>query len=469
MSTVTVLPPDPLEPGGIAGFGDGLRKGGITAEAATAAYLARIEVLDPELQAFEHVAADMALAQARAMDGLLAAGTDLGPLMGVPVAVKDLLAIDGMPTTAGSNVDVTDLIGGEGGFIKLLKRCGCVILGKATLVEFAFGALGINLRRTPWNPWDATTHRLPGGSSSGSGVAMAAGLCGFAIGSDTGGSVRLPSAFCGTYGLRTAPGLWPGDGFLPLVPTLDTIGPLTRSAADGAIVMGALTGRPPATAAPLDGLRLGKPVDVFYDDLDESVERCMAGVLADLEKAGVEIVPVDLPETRERETYFPMAMPVNAIAVIGRERFLDIRERMDPIVAIRCAAGLDVQAAEYLRLEARRAELCRIAQAKMQRLDGWVTPTIAMAAPPVADFDDPEANMRMTFAITQATQPGSMYDLCASSSPIHMYGSDLPVGLQVLCQKDRLDQAISIGLAIEKVTGPPPRADVGPFLSGRSE
>ena len=461
---MAVLPDDPLQPGGIAAYGERLRKGEVTAEAVTRAYLERIAVLDPKLQAFEHVAGGQALAQARAIDGLIAAGVDLGPLMGVPVAVKDLLAVDGMPVTGGSNVDVSDLVGAEGGFVKTLKRCGCIILGKATLVEFAFGALGINLRRTPWNPWDAATHRLPGGSSSGSGVAVAAGLCGFAIGSDTGGSVRLPASFCGTYGLRTVPGLWPGGGFLPLVPTLDTLGPLTKSAEDAAIVMGALTGRPAPTAAPLDGLRLGRPEQVFYDDLDENVEKCVAAVLADLEKAGVEIVPVDLPETRERETYFPMVMPVNAIAVIGRERFQEIRDRMDPTVASRCAAGLDVQAAEYLRMEQRRAELCRIATEKMQGLDGWVTPTIAMTAPPVADFDDVEKSMRMTFAITQATQPGSMYDLCASSSPIHMYGSDLPVGLHVLCPRDRLEHAVAIGLAIEEVTGPPPAADMGAFL-----
>ena len=205
------IPPDPLDDGGIACFADEFRTRRTSSESVTAAYLARIEALDARLGAYEHVARDRALAQARALDALLAAGTDLGPLMGVPVAIKDLIAVTGMPTTAGSNVDVEDLIGSEGPFVSTLKRAGCVILGKTKTVEFAMGGSGVNLvRGTPWNPWDATTHRIPGGSSSGSAVAAAAGLCAFAIGSDTGGSVRIP-AFSGTFALKTTKGLWPTE------------------------------------------------------------------------------------------------------------------------------------------------------------------------------------------------------------------------------------------------------------------
>ena len=173
------LPTDPFEPSGIMGFAERLRRGETTAEAATSAYLARIETLDPWLGAFEYVAWEQALASARALDELLAAGTDLGPLMGVPVAIKGLFAVDGTPTTAGSNLDVTEVVGPEGDFVKMLKRAGCVILGKTKTDEFALGTLGFNPSRgTPWNPWDAEAHRAPGGSSSGSAVAAVAGLCG---------------------------------------------------------------------------------------------------------------------------------------------------------------------------------------------------------------------------------------------------------------------------------------------------
>src|SRR5262249_24931221 len=161
-----------------------------------------------------------------------------------PIAVKDVFAVAGMPTSAGSRLDVADLVGSEGTFVKRLKQAGCVILGKTKTVELAYGAAGINtIRGTPWNPWHPTVHRVPGGASSGSAVAVAAGLCAFATGTDTGGSVRLPAAFCGVFVLKTTAGLWPCDGVLPLSPALDSIGLLTRSAADASFAFAALAGR----------------------------------------------------------------------------------------------------------------------------------------------------------------------------------------------------------------------------------
>jgi aspartyl-tRNA(Asn)/glutamyl-tRNA(Gln) amidotransferase subunit A len=461
---MTKLTPDPFAPGGIARFGERLRKGKITAEAATAAYLERIAVLDPKLQAYEHVAADQALATARAMDALLAAGTDLGPLMGLPVAIKDLIAVEGMPTTAGSNIDVSDLIGPEGTFIKTLKRCGCVILGKATTVEFAFGTLGINRRRTPWNPWDAEVHRVPGGSSSGPGVATAAGLCAFAIGSDTGGSVRLPAGFCGTFGLKTTVDLIPTDGVFPLCAALDSIGPLTRSAEDAAIVLGALTGQETPEPVALGELRLARPTNYFYDNLDEHVVTCMDAAVAALEKAGVEIVAVEIPEAGEREKFFPMALPASAIAVLGRERFHAEKDNLDPIVAMRCANGLEVKAAEYIQAETRRKELCEIAAQRMEGFDGWITPTIAMVAPPVSNFEDLSEGMRLTMMITQDTQPGNLFGQCGTTTPIQSLGSALPVGLQIMCAANQDARALSIARAIEDLIGAPVLPDMEKFV-----
>ena len=205
---VQALPPDPLADLSLLEFGRRFRRGELTSESVTLDYLTRIALLDLRLGTFQHVDAESALQTARAMDILRGAGTDLGPLMGVPIGVKDLFAVQGMPTTAGSLVDVSDLIGPEGSFVKRLRRAGCVILGKTKTVEFAFGAVGTNaVRGTPRNPWDPETERAPGGSSGGSAVAIAAGLCALAIGSDTGGSVRLPAALCGIFGLKTTVGL----------------------------------------------------------------------------------------------------------------------------------------------------------------------------------------------------------------------------------------------------------------------
>ncbi len=462
---MTVLPPDPIEPGGIAGYGRRLRGGEMTAEAAVRAYLDRIEALDARLGAFEHVAGDQALATARALDGLLAAGTDLGPLMGVPVALKDLFAVEGMPIHVGSTIDVSDLVGAEGSLVKRLKRAGAIILGKTRMVEFALGPIGISRPRgTPWNPWDASVHRIPGGSSSGSAVAMAAGMCAFAIGSDTGGSVRLPAAFCGIFGLKTTVGVWPTDGAFPLSGDLDTIGPMTRSAADAAVVYAVLTGQPAPVARLLRGLRLGRPSNYFYEKLETQVAACVEAALSALTDAGVEIVSVEVPEAPEREKYFPVALPADLITVLGRKRFLAGRDAMDPIVATRGANGLDVGAPEYNQLRWRRLRLCESVKARFSGLDGWVTPTAARVAVPIDDFDNVEAGMKLTLAITQATQPINLLDLCATSTPIQTFGANLPVGMQIACPGGRDADALSIAMAIEELTGLPPRPDLSGFI-----
>ena len=461
-----IPPPDPLAEGGIGEFGARLRRGEITSEAATTAYLERIEALEPRLSAYEFVATDQALAAARSLDRLLAAGTDLGPLMGVPVAVKDLLAVDGMPVTAGSKVDVADLIGAEGRFVKTLKRAGCVILGKTKTVEFALGGAGTNrVRGTPRNPWDVKVFRVPGGSSSGSAVAMASGMCGFAIGSDTGGSVRGPAAFCGVFGLKTTAGLWPTDGVYPLSPTLDTLGLLTASAADAALVFATLESVPtPAPHAPR-GLRLGQPTNHFFDNLDPEVEKAAAKVLAALEKAGVEIVPIEVPEVAVADDLFYDLIAAEFIAVMGSQRFLDNRQHMDRDVAKWGATGVDIPADRYIRHLWRHRELCRTTRERFRDLDGWVHPTRPIVARPKEDYDDPDEYRRLARFMAQNTRYGNVAGLCAASVPVQASDGALPVGLQVTCAPMAENRLLSIARQVEGLVGAPPRPDVAPFLS----
>ena len=462
---MTALPPDPFEPGGIARFGVRLRSGEITAEAATAAYLARIEILDPRLGAYQHAAAEPALAAARRIDEALASGEDSGPLMGVPVALKDLIAVDGMPTTAGSNVDVNDIIGAEGAFVKTLRRAGCVILGKLKTVEFARGASGVNrVRGTPWNPWDSTVHRIPGGSSSGSAVAMAAGLCAFAIGTDTGGSVRGPAAFCGVFGLKTTIGTWPIDGVFPDSPTFDTIGPLTRSAADAALCFSALTGQPTPPPPPLNGLRLGRPVNHFFDNLEGDVERSVAAAIAALEDAGAEIVPVAVPEVAEREEIARVICAAECVAAFGHDRFVAAQDTMDPLTVARTAPGLSVPAERYIRVLGRHHELCRIFRERMREVDGWITPTTTMVAPTVAEVTDLVAGLTLEAGLGLNTHPVSFFGLCATTTPIQVLGSTLPVGLQIVCAGGEDAKALSIARALEDLFGQPPKPRLDGFL-----
>ncbi|WP_340110312.1 amidase [Pikeienuella sp. HZG-20] len=440
-------PADPLA-GGLAAYARRLRAGETTAEETTRAYLDRIEALDGALGAYQHVAADSALAQARALDALLASGTDLGPLMGAPVAVKDLLAVDGMPTTAGSLLDVSDIIGEEGPFVRKLRRLGCVILGKTRTVEFAFGVTGASQPRgTPRNPADMTTPRAPGGSSSGSAVAMAAGLCGFAIGSDTGGSVRIPAALCGVFGLKTTHGLWPTKGVFPLAPHLDTLGLLTRDAEDAAIIHAALADTVPADPAPLAGLRLARPGAYFFRGLDPDVEARTEAALERLARAGCSLTEVEIPEPTAREAYFPLSLSACLVAALGADRVREGRDRMDPLVARRADVGAEARAADLLRLEWRRAELKASAHDLAAGLDAWVCPTAAIPAPAIAALEDAEEAMRLTLGMTQNTQPANYLDLAGVTIPLP--GAGLPVGLQLLGAPHSERRLLAISRAVE--------------------
>ncbi len=458
-------PSDPLEPGGVAGFGRRLRAGEITAETAAAAYLARIDALEPRLGAFEFVASDKALETARALDDLLTTGTDLGPLMGVPVALKDLIAVTGMPTTAGSNLDVDDLVGAEGPFVKTLKAAGCVIIGKTKTVEFARGAAGINnVRGTPWNPWDAGTQRAPGGSSSGSAVAVAAGMCAFAIGSDTGGSVRTPAAFCGVFGQKTTKGLWPTGGMFPTAPTFDTIGTLTRTAVDAAVVFGALSGVPAPAPCSLRGLRLGRPSNHFFDDLEPEVETCVTAALVAIKEAGAKLVSVEVPEVADRLPILRNLVTPEFLAVFGRQRFLAEQDAMDPMTVARTLPALEVPVDDCIRMLWRHRELCRVFEDRMRGLDAWVTPTVSLLPPTVVDITNLEGGLRLEGRLGLNTHPVSFFGLCATTQPIHMLGSALPVGLQIVCPGDADARALSIARAIEDLTGPPPVPDLTAFV-----
>ncbi|MBL0406529.1 amidase [Microvirga aerilata] len=463
---MVVLEQDPLGQGGLSGFARRFRAGEITSEQATRAYLSRIEALDPRLGAFQHVAAEQALETARAIDALYSAGTDLGLLMGVPIAVKDLFVVEGMPTTAGTKMSIDDIAGPEGPLVKSLRQAGCVILGKTRTVEFALGITGVSSAQgTPINPWDAQTPRLPGGSSSGSGVAVAAGLCAFAVGSDTGGSVRVPAAFNGIFGFKTTPGFFSTDGAFPLAPHLDTPGLLTRSARDAAIAVAALTGEPEARPLPVEALRLGIPQEYFFDNLDPVVEAQIRGAMEALSAAGCRLRPVSVPEASERERYFPAVLPACLIATLGRDRFLAGRDQMDPIVAKRATSGLDVTAADYLALEAKRAKSRQSVSEKFSGFDGWVTPTTATPPPSVADLDDEQKALDLALGMTRNTQPANYFACPAVSIPLPQKPGNLPIGLQIICPEGADVQALSIALAIEEMLGTPEAPNLADFLS----
>lgn len=462
---MTGLPADPIVPLGLDGFANRFRSGDITSEEVTRAYLERIAALDPKLGAYQYIAAEQALKTAQAMDQLREAGVDLGPLMGVPVAVKDLLVVDGMPTTGGSKLALQDLMGNEEGpFVQALKRAGCVILGKTKMVEFALGITGVSESRgTPWNPWDLETHRLPGGSSSGSGVAAAAGLCAFSIGSDTGGSVRVPAALNGLFGLKTTFGLWPNEGGLALAPHLDTLGLLTRSASDAAIAFAAINQAlalpesdlrcHQAAPARLSALTLGRPQNYFFDDLESDIAEATDQALDNLSRAGVDFEELSIPEAPEREDYFPVSLPVSLLANLGRERFEANKHLIDPVIAGRMESALDVAAIDHVALENRREQSIASAWDRFAGLDAWISPTTASTALPVSDLSDPKTGLAFALSMTRNTQPGNYLDLCAATIPLPVAKGKLPIGFQVMCPGGSEAELLAISLAIEEVLG----------------
>jgi aspartyl-tRNA(Asn)/glutamyl-tRNA(Gln) amidotransferase subunit A len=444
------LTEDPLKGIDIASFGASLRRGETTSEDATRAYLSRIGTLDKKLESYQYIAEEYAIETARAMDALFAAGKDLGPLMGVPIAIKDIYTVEGMPTTNGSLIETNHITGPEGKFVKELKQAGCVILGKTRTVEFALGVTGINeARGTPWNPWDLSNKRIPGGSSSGSAVATSAGLCMFAMGSDTGGSIRIPACFNGLFGLKTTIGLWPTDGVFPLSPTLDTIGPICRNARDAALIFSTINNEP-VTAADLNGLRIGRPSNYFFDDIDKDVAKCMNLAMHDMMQAGVEFIDIEIPEVVERDWLFPHICPPELLKALGEDNFLENRNKMDSTTALRASGGLEVSTKQYDRAIKRLSELADIAHSRMGGLDGWISPTCPFIAPPIPENRE---NLQRALLSSRNTQPANLFAMCAINLPIQGYGSKLPVGLQLMCRGGDDGKALAIGLALEQLFG----------------
>lgn len=462
------LPQDPIQHTGIAQFGIHLRRGDISSEAVTRQYLERIAALNPKLAAYVHVATEAAVEAARGIDRLIKGGTDLGPLMGVPIAVKDIFTVAGMPTRAGSKMDISDLVATEGSFITSLKRQGCVILGKTRTIEFAAGAQNVK-HPTAWNPWDPETQRTPGGSSSGSAVALSAGLCAFAVGSDTGGSVRLPAALCGLFGLKPSVGLWPTDGIFPLCPTMDTIGLMTNSAYDAALIFSALTAKPFQHGPLIKGLRLGIPQKHFFNNLDPLIQEAFQVTKAELIEAGVEFTTIELPEVDEAVEIFSSMVPADLAATLGRERFLNGQDILDPVLVDRLLPGMELSAMKYIRMLRRQNELTQIGAARIAGLDAWICPTTPVLPMPVSSCDDAAKAGAFTFKALQNTRPANIYGYCASTLPISNQGSGstLPVGLQIHCAPQQEARLLCISQAVEQVTGIPKKPNVTELVKSR--
>jgi aspartyl-tRNA(Asn)/glutamyl-tRNA(Gln) amidotransferase subunit A len=449
---------DPIRDGGLEEFARRFRTGELTSEAATRTYLERIARFDSKFEAFEHVSSEDALNTARAMDLLIRAGTDLGPLMGVPIAIKDIFNIQKMPPPkVGSDLQLMDILGTEeGAFIQALRKAGCVFLGQTKAVEFCLGITGQSKTRgTPWNPTDLQNRRVPGGSSSGSSVATAAGLCAFAIGSDSGGSVRVPAAFNGIFGLKTTFGLWPTSGAFPLDPRVDSIGLLTKSAQDAMIAFKAISFslfgyryKPRTSGIRLDRLHIGVPSNHFFDNLNVDIEAAFEATNKHIQSKGCLLENIYVPEAAERADYFPVSMPASLISVLGRENFLKNVHLIDPVIAKRIESGLESKAYYFLSLEDKRTKSRESIIERLKGFDVMVTPTTTDFAPLLSELSDPEKAMQLALGMTQNTQPANYLGLCSVSIPLPVEG--LPIGYQLMAAPESDFRLLEIAVEIER-------------------
>jgi aspartyl-tRNA(Asn)/glutamyl-tRNA(Gln) amidotransferase subunit A len=406
----------------------------------TEACLARIDAVEPSINAFITVFGDQARAAAKAAEAEIASGKRRGPLHGMPVAVKDLFDVAGVKTTAGSKVLADSVAEADSAAVERLNAAGAVILGKLNLHEIAYGATGVNPHYgSARNPWD--TGRVTGGSSSGSGASVAAGECFAALGTDTGGSIRIPGSLCGITGLKPTFGRVSRRGVIPLSWSLDHAGPMARTAEDCAIVLQALAGHDPEDfssadepvpdysaqlASGIKGLRVGVPPEFFFDSVDAEVEKPVREAISALGQEGAVVNEVSLPLVAEAPAALTAIMLPEALAFHQRwmaERPQDYGED----VRYRLELGATYTALQYVQAQRFRETIVAAWRAEVfDKVDVLAMPTTLTAAVGLEEGD-----LAATFKLIRNTNPLNLLGIPAISVPCGFTHGGLPVGLHL--------------------------------------
>ncbi len=426
---------------------DGYRAGRFSPVAVTEAHLARIAALDAVIHAFTEVFVDEARAAARAAADRYAADAPRGPLDGVPVAVKDLIEIAGKACAAGSATRRGWIARTTAPVVTRLEAAGAVILGKTHTVEFALGGWGTNAHLgSPRNPWVSQVPFTAGGSSSGSAAAVAARMATLAIGTDTGGSVRVPAGFNGLVGLKTTPGRISLEGVVPLSPTLDTVGPIARTVADAALLYDVLRDTPPplptvdVLARGVAGMTLGRVGAAELDGVDAEITAHYLEALRALEARGARIVTPALPRPLADYQRDSEIMMAEAYALYGALAE-DPASPMDPAVRARVLTGR-LPAQDYIRARWRADADKRAMLAAMAGCDALLAPTARTLPIPLSAVDETTTSATLARFVNQI-------GFCALAVPSGMASSGLPTSLQIVCRPDDEPTALAIGRACE--------------------
>jgi aspartyl-tRNA(Asn)/glutamyl-tRNA(Gln) amidotransferase subunit A len=431
-----------------------LADGRTTSRALVEQCLARIADPNGEgARAFIKVHAEQARAMADAMDMLRRARREPSRYAGIPVSLKDLFDIAGEATPAGSRVlaDAAPAIA-HAPVVQRMLAAGFVPTGRTNMTEFAFSGLGINPHYgTPSSPWDRTARRIPGGSSSGTAVSVSDGMAVAGLGTDTGGSCRIPAAFCGIVGYKPTARRVPITRVLPLAPSLDSIGPLAPSVACSAVIDAVLAGETPALPVPaeLNSLRLAVPTNVVLDGMDATVSSAFDRALATLSRAGARI-------THMHFTAFDEVPAVNAKGGFAaseayawhRTLLAEKGAGYDPRIRIRIERGERMTAADYLELVAARQRLIAMFDVSTREFDALVMPTVPIVAPRIAELDDEREYNRINLHILRNTALGNFFDRCSITLPCHC-GGEPPVGLMLVGETLGDARLFSIATAIE--------------------
>jgi aspartyl-tRNA(Asn)/glutamyl-tRNA(Gln) amidotransferase subunit A len=433
----------------------------------TLACLNRVAQWQPRLNAFMAIETDEALAAADAADAALAKGNSNGALHGVPLAHKDMYYEAGKIVTCGSHIRRDFVATTTSTALQRLKDAGTIRLGSLQMAEFAYGPTGHNTHYGPvHNPWGLD--RVTGGSSSGSGAAVAARLTFAALGSDTGGSIRMPAHFCGVTGLKTTVGRISRAGAMPLSQSLDTVGPLARTVLDCALLLGLMAGAdaddPTTVAGPLPdylaatresikGLKIGVPAAFYVDDLDPEVERILDDTITVLKREGADIVQVELPDQRQLTAACQLVLAVEA-AAFHKRWMIERPQDYGPQVLMRLQNGLAIPGVSYLEAMRWRGPALAAYLAAVAGVDAVIAPVAPVAAPTIAESDvgtspDAEAVIQR---LTRFTRPINYLGLPALAIPSGFTKSGLPVAMQLIGRSFDEAMLLRIGAAFQRAT-----------------
>jgi aspartyl-tRNA(Asn)/glutamyl-tRNA(Gln) amidotransferase subunit A len=412
------------------------------------AYLDRIDAAR-QLNAFITVTGERARREARRAEASLRRH-ESRPLLGVPIAIKDLFSTRGVRTTAGSSILRDWIPARDATAVARLRAVGAVSLGKLNLHEFAYGVTNANphwgVARNPHDP-----ERIPGGSSGGSAIAVVAGLCAGSIGTDTGGSIRIPAALCGCVGLKPTFGAVPLDGVIPLGRSLDHAGPITRSVADAGLLFEVMAARPASTSPPVRRLRIGVPDQFFFEQVDRGVSKAVRGALDELRSAGLRLRPVKLPQMSL--TVAAQLVTLRAEALAYHAGWIRSRPRSyGRDTRVRLQLGALVAATDYLLAQQARERMKAELRTIFTEVDILVTPTVPITAPKLGERYVRWGKRQETVdgALVRFTQAFNLTGVPAISVPCGL-AHGLPVGIQMIAPWNEEARLLGVGKLLEKL------------------